>query len=188
MLDLIKKLVDLWVNWGKNAPILPKNSDISNMPIPPPIASPSPEKPINTPIVEPSHAFGDYPEEGKQVLRLMVCQKCLLAGMAYDKMVDMFATISGESGWNPYAENINKDGTGDYGIAQLNSKWYLTPNNLTPKEAENNPSRCIDIMINSWRAGRMSDWIAYRSGGYRQRIPEVQNYLPAMIQQISKHQ
>ena len=184
------KLGIWFFNWmfPKDAPVEPKIPEPSNIPAPQPIAPPSPEKPpIPTPIVpKVSHAYGDYPEDGKMALRLMACQKCLAAGFDYNKMVNFFATIEGESGWNPACENINKDGTGDYGLCQLNSYWYLPPNKMTPQEAEDNPGKCLDIMVNAWKAGRMNDWIAFKGGGYKSRIPKVQNYLPQLIQTASK--
>lgn len=77
------------------------------------------------------------------------------------------AVVWAESGHNQWCENINKDGTGDYGIAQLNSYWYLAPNKMTPEDAKNDPARCIKIMIRSFKAGRADDWIARRNGGYK---------------------
>ena len=166
--------------------IEPEKPQPSNTPTPPPIAPPSPVLPPIPAPVEPSHAWADYPADGKLALRIMVCQKCLAAPFNDDKMTDFFATIEGESGFNPYCENINKDGTGDYGLCQLNSYWYLPPNNLTPQQAEDNPEKCVDIMVNAWKQGRMTDWVAYKFGGYIQHIPLVKSYLPGILSIVAK--
>lgn len=46
----------------------------------------------------------------------------------------MFGTIRQESNWNPSAINYNTDGTFDYGIAQLNSRYYPGAMTMTPEQ------------------------------------------------------
>ncbi len=132
-------------------------------------------------VPNPSSKWGDYPEEKKDLLRVMVYKKCQ-GVLDYNQTINFFATIEAESGFNPYAQNNNKDGTFDIGatmgIAQLNSYWYLKPNNMTSEEAKENPEKCIDIMVSAWKRGRMNDWIAYKSGNYKLYIEKVRSYLP----------
>jgi hypothetical protein len=76
--------------------------------------------------------------------------------------------INAESGFKIQAKNINKDGTGDYGICQFNSYWYIGPGKpiASIDEALNNPEKCVRVMIKQFKAGRLKDWCAYSSGAY----------------------
>lgn len=186
ILQILKALLSIFKKKAPNEPINP----------PTPIIPTPPEKPQETPPATPpapSPAWADYPDDLKDPLRVMVYQKCVAAGLTPNMILDLFGTIEGESGFNPNCVHANGDTT-DYGICQLNSYWYLTPNNMTGQEAIDNPDKCVDIMIRSWQAGRQNDWIAYRSGGYLGFIykdtgqltpdgvkhtgPSVEDYLP----------
>lgn len=148
-----------------------------------------------------SHAWADYPDELKNELRIMVYKKCINASLSYEEILEIFGTIEAESGFNPYCINKNNNSTIDYGIAQLNSYWYLKPLKLTPDEVLNNPEKSIDIMIDAWKKGRKNDWIGYKNGLYLgflnictgQQTPNgvkytglsVKRYLPEIIKQAN---
>ena len=103
----------------------------------------------------------------KEKLELEIKAREIARKYGIDEAV-FIATIRCESGFNPRATNKNKDGTIDYGIAQLNSYWYIGQDKeiKTPQEALNNPEKCLDLMARMFKARRATDWICYRSGKY----------------------
>lgn len=190
MMNLILKLLNIILS------IFKKKPQIEPIIPPAPIIPPEPQKPPETPPSPqntPSTAWAAYPDDQKDQLRVMVYKKCVAANLTQNQILNLFGTIEGESGFNPNCVHANGDTT-DFGLCQLNSYWYLDPNNMTGQQAIDNPDKCVDIMIRSWQAGRQNDWIAYRSGGYLGFIykdtgqltpegvkhtgPSVENYLP----------
>ncbi len=93
---------------------------------------------------------------------------------------ELCATIEAESNWNPRAVNINKDGSKDVGIAQINETWWIGSNSRAAQAREyyfpseeyifTNPERCISWMAQQWSKGRQNDWYAYSSGKYKQYL------------------
>jgi hypothetical protein len=150
-----------------------KQYKVSKLPVVAPILPPEPvlpPKPILTryEVENPQTGWGGYdgvyPEDKKNLLRGMVKEKCLKAGLTKIRTIDILNTIEGESGFNPYCTRLNNDKrkSTDYGLCQLNSYWYLRPYKMTGEEAIKNPERCVDIMIEAWKNGRDIDWIAWR--------------------------
>jgi hypothetical protein len=137
-------------------------------PAPVPLPPPSP-KPVPVPTPSPS------PTPKPESMQNMVRRVCRELRLTFQMSADLFATVQGESGFNPSAINHNYDKSGkltsiDYGIAQLNSRWYIGPNCelKTPQEALADPEKCIRVMAKAFKAGRAKDWLVYRYGRYKQ--------------------
>lgn len=89
----------------------------------------------------------------------------------------LMATIQAESNWDPKAVGVNKNGSKDFGIVQINDEWWIGSNCKSAQKGEfyfpssdyvlNNPKECIDWMISQWLKGRQNDWYAYRDGTYK---------------------
>ena len=156
--DLLKKLAVAIESLKKsqNPAILAQNQPIvDNLATPPPQA---PEVPF-----QPSIEWGKYPEDKKMSLILEMKNICSQVGLTTQQTEDLIRTCWAESGLNPFCENPT---TLDYGLCQLNIKWYLAPNKMTGQYAIDNPLVCVKIMANSFKAGRADDWIAHRNGNY----------------------
>lgn len=90
---------------------------------------------------------------------------CRTVGLTQELTDMVVATIWCESGMNPDAENKNKDGTTDWGICQFNDYWYgkIMPANV----AKYNPRTAIELMAREAKAGKLGNWICFRSGKYK---------------------
>ena len=77
----------------------------------------------------------------------------------------LVATIWCESGMNPKAVNINRDGTKDLGICQFNNYWYR--NKISEWDALNNPEKAIHLMCKEWQKGKAYNWVCYSTGKYK---------------------
>lgn len=135
----------------------------------PPQPVPLPQ-PTPTPPPAPKYLW-DTPANARHSVRV-ICDEYGLSPRNKDVIC---AVIQGESGFDPQKENHNPDGTTDYGISQLNSFWYIGPKQevKTPEQAKNDPETCVRVMVKAFKAGRISDWIAYRNGSYLKYMPKV---------------
>lgn len=150
-----------------------------------------PEVPQETkaPEVKVSPYLWDTKEHSRHSARVVMDEY----GLTPNEKDLLCATIEAESGWKTNRVCINlEDGTSisttlekleqvskglkiasiDYGIIQANTRWYIGVGKplITIDEAINNPEKCVRVMINSYRRGRLSDWIAYRSGAYKKYL------------------
>ena len=67
-----------------------------------------------------------------------------------------------ESTLNPYAIHVNRDGSIDRGLLQLNSRYYKRISNECAFSAECSTK----VFINEVRAGRAKNWRCYSKVGY----------------------
>jgi len=93
---------------------------------------------------------------------------CKEEGVNADDTELLRKVINCESGFNPKAKLVNKNGTTDWGICQYNDYWYIGEGKpiASVDEAVNNPEKCIRVMIQQFRAGRLKDWVCYSAGKY----------------------
>lgn len=84
---------------------------------------------------------------------------CAREGLTPELTEDLLSTVWGESGWNQWCVNHK---TFDYGIAQFSARYYLKEYKMTPQEALDNPEKCLTIMADNFKAGRQSNWVAYK--------------------------
>lgn len=140
---------------------------IDIVPIEPMKEIPSAVLPVDPPkpIIHSTAWCGGTIEERKAMF-VLAKKICAEQGLSSEMTRDLLATVYGESGFNQWCENKNKDGTGDYGIAQLNSYWYLKRLKMTPQDAKDKPDVCLKIMARAFKQGRADDWIAHRNGSY----------------------
>ncbi len=93
-----------------------------------------------------------------------ICEKRRLEEWECNLIV---AVIYAESDMNPKAINRNWNGSYDYGLCQYNSEWYIEKMQLITKwEALNDINKCVNLMIDRYRKGRIDDWVGYWSGLY----------------------
>jgi hypothetical protein len=140
----VLKLDALIIKKQQEAPFVPPQPIV---PIPDPIA---PTTPPAKPMLE--------------ISQEMVRRVCKEEGLTADMSERLYNTVDQESEFSTSAIHHNKDGTTDYGIAQLNSKWYIGPTQYikTKEEALNNPEKCIHLMCKAFKQGRQRDWYGYR--------------------------
>lgn len=123
--------------------------------IKPPEPPPPPEVIIPNP--EPKYLWNTY-ENARHSTRVI----CDEEGLTVFQKNQLTETIKCESGFKPDVIHINANGTKDCGIAQLNEKYYLTPNNMTCEDAISDPEKCIRITARAFKKGREHDWICWR--------------------------
>ncbi len=70
------------------------------------------------------------------------------AGAYYGIHPDILRAIASvESSMNPYAVNFNKDGSFDYGLMQINSRWY---NVLGHERWIKLADPCFNVKVGAW--------------------------------------
>lgn len=107
----------------------------------------------------------DNVESAKKSVRL-ICKEEKLSEQEKNLICQI---INCESGFNIKAKHINKNGSGDYGIIQANSFWYIGEGKpiASIDEAINNPEKCVRVMISQFKKGHLKDWVCYSSGKYK---------------------
>ncbi len=95
---------------------------------------------------------------------------CDEEGLSLKDKNDLCATVGAESGWKPGAiGKPNSDGSRDYGIVQVNDKYWIGPG----KKFESidyvltHPEECIRWMCKEWKAGHKNWWYGYKNGSYK---------------------
>ena len=134
--------------------------DANKTPVEAPVV-PTPPKPLTLAEIMKAHPYGWC--QGKLEDRramLALCNKvCKEEGLSISMTADVRATIWGESGWNQWCVNVQSK---DYGLCQFSYKYYLVEYKMTPAEALLNPEKCLRIMARNFKAGRQSNWVAWR--------------------------
>lgn len=73
------------------------------------------------------------------------------AGMYYGvKPAILEAIAKVESNYNPYAINVNRNKTVDYGIMQINSSWFPTLRRYGLYDYRNIYNPCYNIYVGAW--------------------------------------
>lgn len=101
----------------------------------------------------------------KLLTEKMVREVCAAEGLTTDLINIVVAVIWAESGMNPNAKNVNKNGSTDWGLCQFNDYWSAAQ--ITPWEALNNPRKAVTLMAREVKAGRIWRWVTYNTGAYR---------------------
>ena len=105
---------------------------------------------------------------------------CDLEGLTFAQKEVLTACVKIESDFRTQITHPNFyfDSTGvkhlgstDYGICQWNSHYHGSE--ITPDQALNNPEMAVRLMCKYWLAGRMSQWVSYSSGAYKQWLNKV---------------
>ncbi|KAI4797086.1 hypothetical protein KUCAC02_026533, partial [Chaenocephalus aceratus] len=66
-----------------------------------------------------------------------------------------------ESSWTTTSTNHNTDGSTDYGIFQINSRWWCE-DGLTPRSSNACNINCSDLLTNDGPQWHQA-WVAWRS-------------------------
>lgn len=136
-------------------------------PVPPIPPKPEPPHQITLEEVMAAHPRGwrQGSLEERRKMFLLASAIAKEGGLGIARTAEYLATIAGESGWNQYCVNLgNRNGTGDYGIAQFNSATYLKEYAMSPVDALLNPEGCLRIMAENFKTVRRRNWFAYQPG------------------------
>lgn len=109
---------------------------------------------------------------------------CDLSGLSlYDKNV-ITACVHEESDFMNYKsdgtpvknENLNKDGSlssTDWGIVEINDHYHIGPGKDFPSVdfVLANPQKCVQFMIDMFKAGKLALWSSYKTGAYLKYMP-----------------
>lgn len=160
MQDLLSKLYNLL---SKLLPLVKKREVIDNVPLPEPTPTPMPQwTPKNEWDVEiRSNKWTVYPADLKTKLIVEIRRICAEEKLDASQTQNLLCTIQGESGINPFCENLT---TFDYGLCQFSQRYYLVEYKMTPLYAKEHPLECVRIMAKNW-ATRHNNWVAWSSGG-----------------------
>jgi hypothetical protein len=92
--------------------------------------------------------------------------------LSVDEKNLLCAVIQAESGFKPTAKNINTNGSSDYGICQINDKWWIGPNLYfkTPYEVMNFPEKSVRFMCEQYKKGKLTLWSAYNNQSYKKYL------------------
>lgn len=84
-------------------------------------------------------------------------------------------TINCESGFNIKAIHVNKSGSGDYGICQINDHYWIGEDKAFPsiEYVLENPEACVRWMIKQWKAGHRNWWVCYKDNLYKNYSAKV---------------
>jgi hypothetical protein len=102
--------------------------------------------------------------------RNSVRQLCDEEGLNQEQKDTLCATIGAESGWKPLAiGKPNTDGSRDYGIVQINDKYWIGPSKKFPSTdyVLNNPEVCVRWMCQLWKQRKRNYWSAWNNGSYK---------------------
>lgn len=180
----ILKIDEVKKELGRIAQVLKLLSELVSKLFPPKTTvNPPPEAPIS-PVVEskPDNTYNEVKEALKydwstqEKARHSVRVICDEEGLTVKDKNDLCATVGGESGWRPEAiGKINFDGTRDYGIVQVNEKYWIGKDKLFPSTdyVLNNPEVCVRWMCKQWKAGNKNWWYAYKNGSYKKYMNPV---------------
>lgn len=83
------------------------------------------------------------------------------------------AVIQAESGFNPKAINgKNTNGTKDYGLVQVNDKWWIGPGRYfaSVEEVLNNPEKSVRFIVEQYKAGNLRWWCAFTNNSYKKYL------------------
>jgi hypothetical protein len=82
------------------------------------------------------------------------------------------AVIQAESNFNPKAINHNTNGSNDYGICQINTKYWIGPGKYfaSKEEVLNQPEKSVRFMCEQFKAGHLNYWISYTNGLYKRYL------------------
>ncbi len=122
--------------------------------------------PMNQPSeVQPTQYLWNTPQVARHSVRVI----CDEEGLTTEQKNTMCATIGGESGWIPTAVGPpNFDDTRDWGICQINSKYWIGPGKQFPSTdyVLSNPEVCVRWMCKQWKLGYRNWWVAYKNSRY----------------------
>lgn len=88
-------------------------------------------KPVTNPY---STAWSGGTLEERKGMYALANRVCNEEGLSPAMKRDLLLTCAGESGFNQWAENKNRNGSSDFGIMQFNSDTYLKEYKMTPEE------------------------------------------------------
>lgn len=132
------------------------------------------DKPIEVKPVEVHNEVMKYDWSTQEKARHSTRVICDEEGLPVKDKNDLCATVGGESGWNPKQKSLkpNFDGTHDYGIIQLNEKYWIGEGKLYPniEAIYNDPEGCIRWMCKQWKAGNKNWWYAFKNGSYKKYL------------------
>lgn len=90
---------------------------------------------------------------------------------------ELCCVILAESDFDNESKFVNKGGSTDWGVCQINDGWWIGKDCRSAKAGEHyfesvewvlsHPKECILWMIKQFIHGRKSDWCAYSSGKYK---------------------
>ncbi len=88
------------------------------------------------------------------------------------------AVIQAESNFNNNAKCYNKNSQGvvtstDHGICQINDFYHVGIGKKFPsvKYIMENPDKCVVWMIQMYKQGHLSMWVAFKTGAYKRYLP-----------------
>lgn len=121
----------------------------------------------------PTTYLWDTPANARHSIRVI----CDEMGLPYVQKNILTACVEVESGFNPKAIHLNKDGQGhilstDYGIVQVNDFWWIGATKQFPSTdyVLNNPETCVRWMVKMFLEGKQNMWCSYTSGAYKRYL------------------
>lgn len=82
------------------------------------------------------------------------------AGFDQELLPVILCIVGKESGANPHAENVNPNGTVDYGLMQVNSVWEK-PCHMTALDLKN-PAKNLKCAYKVYKNQGISAWVTYQ--------------------------
>jgi hypothetical protein len=150
LINVVIKMKELLVLKGVDKPIEPKPQEVYNE--------------VKETLME---KYDWSTQEKARHSTRVICDE---EGLNVTEKNELCATVGGESAWKPNAiGKLNFDGTRDYGIIQLNEKYWIGEGKLFPSKEYvlQNPEECVRWMCKQWKAGNKNWWYAFKNGSYK---------------------
>lgn len=167
-ISLIKKILNLMFQL---LPMLKVKEEIEkpNTIVPESLPQPEPITGPPWPVEKLTVYDWSTPEKARKSVRII----CDEEKLTLEQKNTMCATVGAESGWNPKAiGKPNKDGTRDYGIVQINTRYWIGKGKQFPSTdyVLTHPAECVRWMAKLWKQGKRNYWWAYNNGSYKQYL------------------
>lgn len=90
--------------------------------------------------------------------------------IGWNDKAKLCGVIEGESNFNIRAVHHNTNGSADYGLVQMNSRYWIGPGKLfrDVEEVFTVPEKSVRFLCESFLEGKLDRWYAYQNGSYKQ--------------------
>lgn len=160
ILNWILKFAD----WAKKLIEMPSKTPIESPE--PPIIPQTPPTSENTPKpeIEPILSKWDTPAKARHEIRVI----CDNSGLNLAEKNLLCQIINCESNFRIDAIHHNNNGTFDYSLCQYNSRWWVGKDKpfKDKQDVFDNPERQVKILIKEYKAGRLNQWVCYKTKKY----------------------
>lgn len=119
-------------------------------------------------IIQPETLKWSNPVDVRHSIRVI----CDEQGLSVSDKNLICAVIQAESGFDVHAIHKNNNGSTDYGLVQMNDKYWIGNGKYFKdiNEVYADPKKSVLFIIDSFKQGRLDRWYAYTNGSYKKYL------------------